>query len=151
MARRTNFQPRPAPRERSLRNVSDQSGIQKGAQATKTDGEGYDWGHLKKEFGLLPNLSRLFHLVKCWQILRALNSDCMEVQEMEKNKKKKFAVLCSRPPQNVRLGFFTSSCKVEGSKGKYSNTILSSLCLIPCFVPLFFLFFFFAHFTFNKE
>ena len=102
MARRTNFQPRPAPRERSLRNVSDQSGIQKGAQATKTDGEGYDWGHLKKEFGLLPNLSRLFHLVKCWQILRALNSDCMEVQEMKKKKKKE-----------IRCFVFTSSTKRE--------------------------------------
>ena len=48
MARRTNFRPRPAPRERSLRNVSDQSGIQKGAQATMTDGEGCELASLKK-------------------------------------------------------------------------------------------------------
>ena len=31
--------------------------------------------------------------------------DCIEVQ---KKKKKKFVVLCSRPQQNVKLGSFTS-------------------------------------------
>ena len=49
MARRKNFRPRPAPRERSLRNVSDQPGIQRGAQATKTDGEGYETGVTQKK------------------------------------------------------------------------------------------------------
>ena len=39
--------------------------------------------------------------------------DHIEVQE----KKKKYAVLCSRPPQNVKLGFFTSySRAVTGKK-----------------------------------
>ena len=143
MARRTNFQPRPAPRERSLRNVSDQSGIQKGAQATKTDGEGYDWGHLKKEFGLLPNLSRLFHLVKCWQILRALNSDCMEVQEMEKKKKKEIRcfVFTSSTKREVRLFHFVlqSRGKQRKIQQHYSFFPLPHSLFCSSFFSVFFL------------
>ena len=40
------------------------------------DGDGYE-SHLKREFALLQNLSRLFHLVyfvKCWQMFLELNS-----------------------------------------------------------------------------
>ena len=62
--------------------------------------------HLKSEFALLQTLSRLFHLiyfVKCWQMLWSLIlKDCIKVQE----KKKNFAVLCSRPKQNVKLRNF---------------------------------------------
>ena len=57
--------------------------------------------HLKSEFALLETLSRLFHLaqfVKCWQSFSTwVLKDCIKVQE----KKKKVAVLCSRPRQNV--------------------------------------------------
>ena len=40
------------------------------------DGDGYK-SHLQREFALLQNLSRLFHLVyfvKCWQMFLELNS-----------------------------------------------------------------------------
>ena len=47
---------------------------------------------------------RLLHLVqflKCWQLFLELNSkDCIEVLEKEKE----VVVLCSLPPQNVKLG-----------------------------------------------
>ena len=56
-------------------------------------------GLLKSEVVLLQTLSRLFHLVqsvKRWQFF-------LGVQE-----KNKVVVLCSRSPQNVKLGIFTS-------------------------------------------
>ena len=45
------------------------------------------------------------------------NSSGVDEREVQE-KKKKVAALCSHPPQNVRLGTFTSSCKEEESKGK---------------------------------
>ena len=57
--------------------------------------------HWKSEFALPQTLSRLFHLVKCCQMLTIFWSwvlkDCIKVQL----KKKKNAVLCSWPRQNV--------------------------------------------------
>ena len=64
--------------------------------------------HLKSEFALHQTLSRLFHLVqfvKRWHFFWSwILKDCIEVQL----KKSKVVVLCSRPPQNVKLGIFTS-------------------------------------------
>ena len=60
--------------------------------------------HLKSEVTLLQTLSRLFHLVqfvKCWQFFVELNSKRLFQSLREK---KKVAVLCSRLPQNVKLG-----------------------------------------------
>ena len=61
---------------------------------------------LKKEAALLQTLSGLFCLVqfaKCWQFVLELKfKDCIEVQE----KKKKVIILCSHPPQNVKLVIF---------------------------------------------
>ena len=61
---------------------------------------------LKKEAALLQTLSGLFCLVqfaKRWQFVLELKfNDCIEVQE----KKKKVIILCSRPPQNVKLVIF---------------------------------------------
>ena len=42
-----------------------------------------------------------------------LNSkDCIKVHE----KKKKGIILCSRPPQNVKLGIFTSQSSSDGKE-----------------------------------
>ena len=63
---------------------------------------------LKSEVALLHTLSRSFHLVqfvKYWPFFLGLNSNrLIEGQE----NKKEVVVLCSRPPQNVKIGIFTS-------------------------------------------
>ena len=70
------------------------------------DGDGYE-SHLKREFALLQNLSRLFHLVyfvKCWQMFLELNSKGLY---QSSGKEKKVVFLCSRLRQNVNLGTLT--------------------------------------------
>ena len=57
---------------------------------------------------LLQTVSCLFQLVqfvKCWQIFLELNS---KKTVSKFRKRKRVAVLCSRPRQNVKLGTFTS-------------------------------------------
>ena len=66
---------------------------------SNSDVEGYENVHFSK------CNSRLFHLVqfvKCWHIFLELNSRGLYIEVQEK--KKKIFVLCSRPPQNVKLG-----------------------------------------------
>ena len=57
--------------------------------------------YIKSEFAPL-----LIQFVKSWHFFLKLNSkgSCIEDQK----KKKKVVALCSRPPQNVKLGIFTS-------------------------------------------
>ena len=71
---------------------------------------------LKSEVAVLQTLSRLFHLVqfvKCWQFFLDLNSKTLiKVQE----KKKQVVVLCSRPPQDVKLRISRGSRAVAAKK-----------------------------------
>ena len=73
--------------------------------------------HLKSEVALLQTLSRLFHFFqffKCWQFfLKLTNSKRLY---RSSSKKKKAVVLCSRPPQNVELGIFTSQSCSDGKE-----------------------------------
>ena len=76
--------------------------------------------HLKSEVALLQTLSRLFHFVqffqffKCWQFfLKLTNSKRLY---RSSSKKKKAVVLCSRLPQNVELGIFTSQSCSDGNE-----------------------------------
>ena len=75
------------------------------------DGDGYENVTLKVIMKWRCfTLSRLFYLVqfvKCWQFFSGVQSvlkDCTEVQE----KKEKVVILRTRPPQNVKIGIFTS-------------------------------------------
>ena len=60
--------------------------------------------------------SPLFHLVqsvKCWENVWSWTlKDCIEIQE----KKMKVVVLCSRPPQNVKFGIFTTYSRAVTAK-----------------------------------
>ena len=81
--------------------------------------------HLKSEVALLQTLSRLLHLAQFVQMLEyfflELNSeDCIEVQE----KKKKVVVLCSRPPQNVKVGIFTSWSCSDGKEMYKTRSVM---------------------------
>ena len=71
---------------------------------------------LKSVFALLQTLSRVFYLVhfdKCWRIFRELISKLYQSQE----KKKRVVLSCvSRPPQNEKLGSFTSYLCSEGNE-----------------------------------
>ena len=78
--------------------------------------------HLKSEVALPQTLSRLFHLVqfvKCWQFFLELNSKILH--QSSGKKKKKLVVLCSRLPQNVKLGSFTSTSYSDGKENVYKN------------------------------
>ena len=72
--------------------------------------------HFTREYALLQTLSSLFHLVqfvKCLQIfLELIMKDCIEIEE----KNEKVSRLCSRPPQNVKLGTFTWYSRVVTAK-----------------------------------
>ena len=72
--------------------------------------------HFTREYALLQTLSSLFHLVqfvKCSQIfLELIMKDCIEIEEKNKNVSR----LCSRPPQNVKLGTFTWYSRVVTAK-----------------------------------
>ena len=63
--------------------------------------------HLKSEFTLFQTLSRLFLLVqfvKCWKIFLELILIVCTLCLYCSSQKKKIVVLCSCPPQNVKLG-----------------------------------------------
>ena len=73
--------------------------------------------HLKSKVALLRTLSRLFHFfqfVKCWQFFLRLTNSKRLYRSL--SKKKKAVVLCSRPPQNVELGTFTSQSCCDGKE-----------------------------------
>ena len=62
---------------------------------------------LYRAYSILFNSSNVVNFLWSW-ILK----ECIEVQE----KKKKVVVLCSRPPQNVKIGIFTSQLCSDGKK-----------------------------------
>ena len=72
---------------------------------------------------------RLLHLVqfvKCWQLFLELSSkDCIEVQE----KKKEVVVLCSLPPQKVKLG------RHRDGKEMYQKSDACAKLLLCHFLP----------------
>ena len=67
--------------------------------------------HLKSEFA--SNLNRrLFHLIQFVKFWSCVLKHSIKVEE----KRKKVVVLCSRPPQNVKLLIFTSKSCRDGKK-----------------------------------
>ena len=73
--------------------------------------------HLKGKVALLQTSSRLFHFfhfVKSWQFFLELTNSKRLYRSS--SKKKKAVLLCSRPPQNVELGIFTSQSCSDGKE-----------------------------------
>ena len=72
--------------------------------------------HLKSEFTLPQSLSRLFHLVQCVECCNfflELNPSRLSRSAGNENK---VVVLCSSPPQNMKLGIFTSKSCSDGKE-----------------------------------
>ena len=67
--------------------------------------------HLKGKVSLLQTSSRLF---KSWQFFLELTNSKRLYRSS--SKKKKAVLLCSRPPQNVELGIFTSQSCSDGKE-----------------------------------
>ena len=70
---------------------------------SNNDGDGYENVTQKSKIALLQTLSRLFH--HCFFGVEI--KECIKGQEIE-TKRTSSVVLCSRPPQNVKLDIFTS-------------------------------------------
>ena len=90
---------------------------QRGTRELKQQQRRRPWKRqLKSEVAQLQIFSRLFHLVqfvKYWQFVLDLNSKrLIEGTENERE----VVVLCSRPPQNVKLGSFTSKSCNDGKE-----------------------------------
>ena len=85
------------------------------------DGDGYEnvtWKVNSRCFKLYCAYSISFNSSKVGNLFWSwILKDCIEVQE----KKKKVVVLCSSPPQNVKLGIFTSRSCSDYNWGMYKK------------------------------
>lgn len=100
---------------------------------------------LKNEFGLLPNLSHLFHLVKCWQILWELTKG-----RFRKRKESRCFVFTSSTKREVRHFHFV--VQRRGKQRKITATLSSlSFASLLVLLPFVSVFFFFGKFYFQKR
>ena len=95
-----------AKRERAWKSAHARKGDTRWGE--RNDGDGYENDTLKVNspcFKLYRAYSISFKFSKCWHFFWSwILQDCIEVQQ----KKKKVVVLRWRPPQNEKMGIFTS-------------------------------------------